>query len=143
VQAVHDQHDGAGEFIVEPAVKGLVVPFVGRPALRLRQGFLGLQRIVDDDDDVGTPPGQYPTDRGGDAAALRRRLELGHRLMPRREAGWKESLVPVAGDDAPAIARQFVGEVLAPGLRSRWHYGASRARHAALSLPCRFDCERR
>jgi hypothetical protein len=40
--------------------------------------------------------------------------------MTRREAGWKEPLVPVAGDDAPAIARQFVGEVLAPGLRSRW-----------------------
>jgi hypothetical protein len=55
---VHDQHDGAGEFIVEPAVKGVVVPLVGRPALGLRQGLLGLQRIVDDD--VGTPSGQPP-----------------------------------------------------------------------------------
>jgi hypothetical protein len=36
------------------------------------------------------------------------------------EAGRKEALVPVAREDAPAIARQFVGEVLAPGLRLRW-----------------------
>ena len=31
--------------------------------------LLGLLRVVDDDD-VGTPPGQHPTDRGGDARAL-------------------------------------------------------------------------
>jgi hypothetical protein len=47
-------------------------------------------------------------------------LEFRHRLMPRRQTGRKEPLVPVAGNDPPAVARQFVGEVLAPGLRSRW-----------------------
>ena len=110
------------ELVVEPAVEGVVVPLVGRLALGLRQRLLGLQRVVDDDD-VGTPPGQHPADRGGDPAALRRRLELGHRLMPRREPGREEPLVPVAGDDAPAVARQFVGEVLgvadAEDLRAR------------------------
>jgi len=40
--------------VVEPAVEGVVVPLVGRLALRLRQRLLGLQRVVDDDD-VGTP----------------------------------------------------------------------------------------
>jgi len=56
---------------------------------------------------VSTPPTE-----GGDARALRRRLELWHRLMAGCEAGREEPLVPVAGEDPPAIARQFVGEVL-------------------------------
>ena len=38
-----------------------------------------------DDDDVGAPLGQHPADRGGDPTSLSGRLELGHRLMPRRE----------------------------------------------------------
>jgi len=57
VQPVHDQHDGTGELVVEPAVEGVVVPFVRRLALRLRQRLLGLQGIVDDDQ-VGAAPGQ-------------------------------------------------------------------------------------
>src|SRR6516165_11257680 len=32
--------------------------------------------------------------------------------MPRRQPRRKEPLVPVAGHDPPAIARQFVGEIL-------------------------------
>ena len=111
MQPVHDQHDRTRQLVVEPAVKGVVVPLVDCLALRLRQRLFGLQQIVDDDD-VGASPGQHAADRGGDAAALGRRLEFGHRLMPRREPRRKEPLVPVAGDDAPAIARQFVGEVL-------------------------------
>ena len=111
MRPVRDQHDGAGQLVVEPAVEGVVVPLVDCLALRLRQRLFGLQQIVDDDD-VGASPGQHAADRGGDAAALGRRLEFGHRLMPRREPRRKEPLVPVAGDDAPAIARQFVGEVL-------------------------------
>jgi hypothetical protein len=62
--------------------------------------------------DLGTPPGQHPADRGGDPVALRRRLELGQRLMPRRQPRREEPLVPVGSDGAAAIARQFVGEVL-------------------------------
>jgi len=42
VQSVHDQHDRPRELVVEPAVKGVVVPLVGRLALGLRQRLLGL-----------------------------------------------------------------------------------------------------
>ena len=87
-----------------------------------RQCLFGLQWIVDNDD-VGTPPGQHAADRGGDPASLGGRIELGHRLMPRREPGREAPLVPVTGDDAPAVARQFVGELLriadAEDLRAR------------------------
>jgi hypothetical protein len=49
---------------------------VGRLPLGLRQRFLELERVVDDDD-VGTPSGQYPADRGGDARAQYCRLDSG------------------------------------------------------------------
>jgi hypothetical protein len=75
VQPVHDQHDRTRELVVEPAVKGVVVPLIGSLALGLRQRVLGLQRVVDYND-VGAPPGQHPADRGRDAKALRRRLEF-------------------------------------------------------------------
>jgi hypothetical protein len=89
----------------------VVVPFVRRLALGLRQRLLGLQGIVDDDD-VGAAPGQDAADRGGEPATLGRRVEFGHRGALRREAGGEDPPVPVAGDDMPAIARQFVGKVL-------------------------------
>jgi hypothetical protein len=111
VQPVHDQNDRTLLLVVEPAVEGMVKPLVGRPPLDLREGLLGLQRVVDDDD-VGAAPGQHAADRGGDAAALCGCLELGHRLMAWREAGREKPLIPVAGDDPPAVARQLVGEVL-------------------------------
>ncbi len=103
VQAVHDQPDRAGELVVEPAVEGVVEPFVCRLALGLRQRLLGLQRVVDDDH-VRTPPGQDAADRGRDAAALLGRLEFGHGLVPGCEARREEALVPVAGEDPAAIA---------------------------------------
>jgi hypothetical protein len=42
VQPVHDQDDGARELVVEPAVERVVVPFVRRLPLGLRQCLLGL-----------------------------------------------------------------------------------------------------
>jgi hypothetical protein len=112
VQAVHDQDDRTRELVVEPAVEGVVEPLVRRLTLGLRQCLLGLQRIVDDDE-VGAAAGQHAADRGGEPAALRGRVEFRHRGALRREAGRREELpVPAAGEDLPAIARQFVGEVL-------------------------------
>ena len=111
MQPVHDHDDDTVTLVVQPAVEGMVEPVVGRLALGLRQGLLGLQGVVDDDD-VGTSPGQHAADRGGEPAALRRRVEFGRRGALRREAGREDPAVPVAGDDMPAIARQFVGEVL-------------------------------
>jgi len=90
VQPVHDHHDRTRQLFVQPAVEGVVVPLVRRLPLGFRQRLFGLQRVVDDDD-VGTPPGQPPADRGGDARALCGRLELGYRLMPRREMRVRKS----------------------------------------------------
>jgi len=111
VQAVHDQDDGPHLLVVEAAVERVVEPLVGGPPVRLGQRLLGFQRIVDDDD-VGTAPGQHTADRRGEPAALGRGLELGCGLPLRREPGREQLPVPVAGDDAPAVARQLVGEVL-------------------------------
>ena len=88
----------------------VTAPLVGGVALPFRRRVLGLQRVVDHDD-VGTPPSQDTADGSGDPAALRDRLEFGHHLSLRREAGREEPLVPVAGDHPPAIPRQFVGQV--------------------------------
>jgi hypothetical protein len=79
VQPVHDEHDRTLLLVVEPAVEGVVEPFVGRLPLGLRQGLFGLQRIVDDDD-VGAASGQDAADRGGEPTALLGRLELRHGL---------------------------------------------------------------
>jgi hypothetical protein len=112
VQPVHDQDDGPRSRVVEPAVEGVVVPLHWLLPLGLRQGLLGFQGIVDDDD-VGAAPGQHTADRGGKAAALGRGVKFGGGLPLRREPSRKDLPVPVAGEDAPAIARQFVGEVFA------------------------------
>jgi len=111
VQPVHDQDDGALILVLEAAVEGVVEPLVGGPPVGIGQGLLGFQRVVDDDD-VGTPPSQHAADRGGEPAALGRGFELWCGLPLRREPGWEEVPVPVAGNDAPAIARELVGEVL-------------------------------
>ena len=68
MQAVHEQDDCTGQLIVQAAVEGVVVPFAGRLALRLRQCLLGLQRDVDDED-VAAPADQDTVDRGRDARA--------------------------------------------------------------------------
>jgi hypothetical protein len=55
----------------------------------------------------------------GAIVALRRCVELRHRRALRRQPRREELPVPVAGDDVPPIAGEFVGEVLLPGLRWR------------------------
>src|SRR5271166_1532152 len=111
VQPVHDQDDGTLLLVVQSAVEGMVEPLVGSPPLGLRQGLLGLQRIVDDND-VCTPSGQHPADRGGEPAPLGGRLELRYGLALRGKPGREGPLVPFARDDTPAIARELVGEIL-------------------------------
>jgi hypothetical protein len=93
VQPVHDEDDRPGVLVVEAAVEGVVEPFVGRLALRLRQRLLGFRRVVDDDD-VGAAPGQHPADRGQEGFRMARRqvddqpadLVLAHRRLPGRPA---------------------------------------------------------
>ena len=116
VRPVHD--DGPLLLVVEATVERVVEPLVGGPPVGIGRGLLGFQGVVDDDD-VRTPPGQHAADRSGEPAALGRGFELGCGLPLRRELGREQMPVPVAGDDTPAIARQLVGEVPAPGLRQR------------------------
>src|SRR5271169_1557468 len=95
VQPVHDQDNRTLLLIVQPTVEGMVDPLVCRLPPGLRQGLIGLQRVVDDDD-VGTPSGQHAADRGGEPAALRSRLELRYSLPLRGKPGRECSLVPAA-----------------------------------------------
>ena len=83
MQTVHDQDDGSVLLVVETAVEGVVEPLVGRAPPGLRQGLLGLQGIVENDQ-VGAAPGQPAADRGRDPAALGGRLEFGDGLPLRR-----------------------------------------------------------
>jgi hypothetical protein len=114
VEAVHDPPDCTGQLVVQAAVEGMAVPSYHLLALcrwacdSASSGYSGSSMTMM----FGAAPSQHPTDRGGDARALRRRLELRHRLTLRRKAGRKEPLVRVAGNDPPAVAQQFVGEAL-------------------------------
>ena len=46
MDALHDDDDRAGAFVVEAGQQGVLEPFVGRIALGLGIGVVGLQRIV-------------------------------------------------------------------------------------------------
>jgi hypothetical protein len=59
VQPLHDDDNGAVTLVVEPAIKGVIVPLVGGLSLRVGERLLRLQRIVDDDD-VGAPSSRTP-----------------------------------------------------------------------------------
>jgi len=110
VQPVHDQHDGTGELVVEPAVKGVVVPLVGGLPLRLGERLLRLQRIIDQDD-VGAASGEHPAGGGGEPVALPGGDELLHCLAVWGEAGREDLPIPWARHDAAAIAGELVGEI--------------------------------
>src|ERR1700746_4141519 len=69
VQPLHDDHDRAMALVVEPAVKGVVVPFVAGFALRVGERLLRLQRIVDQND-VGAASGQHAAGGGGAPISL-------------------------------------------------------------------------
>lgn len=57
VQALHDDDDHALRLVVEARVQGAVKPLIGRLALNVGNGFVGLERIVDNDQ-IGAATGQ-------------------------------------------------------------------------------------
>jgi hypothetical protein len=42
----NNNDDAAGALVIEPAVKGVIVPIVGCVALGFRDRFIGLQRVI-------------------------------------------------------------------------------------------------
>ncbi len=49
VQPLHNDDDRASLLVVEPGQKRMVVPFVDGVAPGFRQGLVGLQWVIDDD----------------------------------------------------------------------------------------------
>ena len=111
VQPLHDQHDRAMALVVQPAVERMLVPGVGGSTLRVRQGLIRLERVVDHDQ-VGASPGQHASDRGREPEAVRGRGEFLHRMLAERQPCRKELLVPSARHDGATITRQLVRQVL-------------------------------
>jgi hypothetical protein len=64
VNALHDDYDCAGPFVVEARQQGVCEPLIRCGTLGLRQSVVRLQRIVDNDQLASTP---------GECAANRRR----------------------------------------------------------------------
>jgi hypothetical protein len=109
VQPLHDEENGAGALVVEPAVESVEIPLVAGLLQRLGQRLFGLQQIIDRDH-VSPASGQHPTGGGGEPVALAGSDELLHGLVVRGETGWKDLPIPRAHHDAAAIARELVGK---------------------------------
>src|SRR5215510_3165092 len=77
VQPLHDQNDAAGELVIEPAYKRVVVPVVAGVTARIRECLIWLERIVDDDE-VGTASCEHPSDGRCLAASARCRQKICH-----------------------------------------------------------------
>ena len=103
MEPLHNQEDGAGALVVEPAVEGVDEPLVAGLPLRLGERLFGLQRIIDRDD-VGAASGQHSTGRGGEPIALASGDELPHGLAVGGETGQEDPSIPRGHHDAAAIA---------------------------------------
>jgi hypothetical protein len=57
MQALHHQHNGAMDLVIETGEEGVLVPLGTLVPSRLGLGILWLDRIIDDDD-VAAPAGQ-------------------------------------------------------------------------------------
>jgi hypothetical protein len=110
VQPLHDNDDGAGTLVIEPAVEGVAEPFIGSLPLRVGQRLLRLQRIVNQND-VGAASSEHPAIAGGQPISLAGGEELLHGLPVWRQAGGKDSPIPWAQNDEAAIAGELVGEL--------------------------------
>ena len=100
--------------VVEPRIERRIEPVVGRPASALGHCVGWLQRVVDEDH-VGAAAGQHAADRSRHARAAACGRELGQGLAGRGESCRKQRLVPWGRHHRPAVAGEFVGEVLRVG----------------------------
>jgi hypothetical protein len=76
MDALHDDDDRAGAFVVEAGQQGALEPFVDRIALGFGMGVVRLQRIVDDNQ-VAAAAGERAADRSGQPRPPCRQLDFG------------------------------------------------------------------
>ena len=76
MDALHDDDDRAGAFVVEAGQQGVLEPFVGGVALGFGMGVVGLQRIVDNNQ-VAAAAGERAADRSGQPKSPCRQLNFG------------------------------------------------------------------
>ena len=93
VESLHDDNDASGRFIIETTDQRMVIPVIYSLALCVRIGFLGLERVVDDNE-IPASTRQKPAYRRGQPAAIHRCLEIVYRLAGRSQASRAEG-VPV------------------------------------------------
>src|SRR3984893_5851182 len=111
VKSLHDNDDAALGLVVESAQQGVVIPFIDCLPPRFGQRLIGFEGIVDDDQ-IGAATGQPPADRGRHAGSLPCCCKIVHRL-PLRQPGREQRAIPAGRHDAPTVARELIGEVLA------------------------------
>jgi hypothetical protein len=110
VNALHDDDDRAGAFVVEAGQQGVLEPFVGRIAFGLGIAVVGLQRIVDNDQ-IAAAAGQRAPDRGRQPKSPYRQLNLALRILLPDPRAWEQRLVPGRLKDCTKIVRMLLGEI--------------------------------
>ena len=96
VDALHDDDDRARALVVQTGQQSIGEPLVGGRPPDLRQGVVGLQGIVDDDD-VAAATGQCAADRRRQPEPARGEFDLGFGVLV-----WPD---PRAGEDRPIPGR--------------------------------------
>ena len=112
MQALHCDDDGAARLVVQTGVQGAVVPLIDRAAARVRQRFVRLERVVDDDE-IGAAARQNAADRARKPKAVGTGREFLNRLFAPGKRGLGEQLaIERSAHYGAAFPRQFIGEVL-------------------------------
>src|SRR5690348_15376371 len=107
MQALHDQNDNAGLFIVEAAGKGMVEPAVGALAPVLVHGLRRIERVVYDEE-ITALPGQRAAHGRGEAEAAPGRHEFMFLVLVARQLYFREQrAVPRRSYHAAAIQRML------------------------------------
>jgi hypothetical protein len=110
VDALHDDDDGAGAFVVEAGQQGVLEPFVAGVAFGLGIGVVGLQGVVDNDH-VATAAGQRAPDRGRESKSPCRQFNLALRIFLPNPRALEQRLIPGRLKDCAKIVRMLLGEI--------------------------------
>ena len=86
-----NQYDDSLIFVIEPAQECSLQPFNRSGSLNVRQGIVGLENVVENDE-VAAPTGERATDGSSETAPFPGRHELGLRVLIPTQAGSGEYL---------------------------------------------------